>query len=227
MVTIIMVIEDFLVHRMNPRYTPRMHPHSLLQKFKYIGMFTFFYLLVAIFFSIQTGNTEFLFYIAVVLILGVVVLFVDRRVGLSPVLIWLLSLWGLLHMAGGLVPVPESWPVEGSKAVFYSLWIIPNLLKYDHVVHAYGFGLATWTCWQSLRFALKRSEPTGGILFLCVLGGMGLGGLNEIIEFIATLVIPNTNVGGYVNTGWDLVSNLVGSCIAAVMIRTIRSKQRA
>lgn len=33
------------------------------------------------------------------------------------------------------------------------------------------------------------------------------------------LTIPNTNVGGYENTGWDLVSNLAGCAIAAVVIR--------
>jgi hypothetical protein len=54
---------------------------------------------------------------------------------------------------------------------------------------------------------------------LCAAGGMGFGALNEVIEFIAVLTIPNTNVGGYVNTGFDLVANLVGCVIAAVLIR--------
>ena len=45
--------------------------------------------------------------------------------------------------------------------------------------------------------------------------GMGLGAMNEVIEFVGTLIFPNTNVGGYVNTGWDLVCNMTG-CIAAV-----------
>ena len=31
-------------------------------------------------------------------------------------------------------------------------------------------------------------------------------------------MLPNTNVGGYENTGWDLVSNFVGSLMAAGMI---------
>jgi hypothetical protein len=43
--------------------------------------------------------------------------------------------------------------------------------------------------------------------------------LNEVIEFIAVLTFPNTNVGGYENTGWDLVANLVGTIIAALVIR--------
>jgi hypothetical protein len=48
---------------------------------------------------------------------------------------------------------------------------------------------------------------------------MGLGAMNELVEFAATLLVPETNVGGYFNTGWDLVSNLVGVVIAAVLIR--------
>ncbi len=34
---------------------------------------------------------------------------------------------------------------------------------------------------------------------------------NEVVEFAATLLVPNTGVGGEVNTGWDLVANFVGA----------------
>ena len=47
----------------------------------------------------------------------------------------------------------------------------------------------------------------------------GLGALNEIIEFIVTVFVPENNVGGYVNTALDLVFNLIGAVIAAVWIR--------
>jgi len=59
----------------------------------------------------------------------------------------------------------------------------------------------------------------GGLLVLCAAAGMGFGALNEVIEFAATILVPETNVGGYMNTGWDLVSNLVGCVLAAVIIR--------
>jgi hypothetical protein len=54
---------------------------------------------------------------------------------------------------------------------------------------------------------------------LCAAGGMGFGALNEVVEFVAVLTLPETNVGGYENTGWDLVANLVGCVLAAVLIR--------
>ena len=43
---------------------------------------------------------------------------------------------------------------------------------------------------------------------------LGFGALNEVVEFAATMLVPETNVGGYENTGWDLVSNLVGVLLA-------------
>lgn len=55
---------------------------------------------------------------------------------------------------------------------------------------------------------------------------MGFDALNEVIEFVATLLIPNTNVGGYENTGWDLVYNLIGSTIAAAIIWCAGRKTR-
>jgi hypothetical protein len=61
-------------------------------------------------------------------------------------------------------------------------------------------------------------KPTFGLLTLCVAAGMGFGAVNEVVEFAATLMLPGTNVGGYENTGWDLVANLVGCLAAATMI---------
>jgi hypothetical protein len=120
------------------------------------------------------------------------------------------------------MPIPESWPRLGESNVLYNLWVIPGWLKFDQLVHAYGFGLVTWICWQGLQraFALNNVKvtPTLGLMTLCVAGGMGFGALNEVIEFVASLTLPDTNVGGDENTGWDLVFNFLGSSLAAVVI---------
>jgi hypothetical protein len=132
-------------------------------------------------------------------------------------------------MAGGLVVVPESWPIDSGSRVLYSLWLIPDRLKYDQVVHAYGFGVATWVCWQGIRAAIRgrggQARPSPGLMVLSASAGMGLGALNELVEFVATLLIPDTNVGGYLNTGWDLVANFVGASAAALIIY-FRGKNR-
>jgi uncharacterized membrane protein YjdF len=189
-----------------------------------VAIFTAAYLLLATPFALRQQNTEFLFYIGVVLLLSLLVVALHRRVRLSAGVLWALSLWGLLHMLGGLVRLPESWPTENNSGVLYSLWLIPGVLKYDNPVHAFGFAVATQVCWECLR-TVPGIRPSFGILALCALAGMGLGSLNEIVEFAATLLIPNTNVGGYVNTGWDLVANALGALTTTLLIR-IREKDR-
>ena len=183
--------------------------------------FTLAYLVAAVIGALATGNSEFILYIGIMAVLIGVIAFVHYRVNLMLATLWALTGWGAAHMAGGLVPVPESWPINGDIRVLYSLWLIPERLKYDQVLHAYGFGVTTWVCWQGLRSVLVRfgpARPTFGLMVLCAAAGMGFGALNEVIEFTATLLVPETNVGGYVNTGWDLVSNLTGTVIAATLI---------
>ncbi len=187
-----------------------------------VALFTSVYLVGALITAVQVSNYEFLLYIGVVVLMMGVVWVVHGRVALTSGALWCLSIWGLAHMAGGLVMVPEGWPVVGTKRVLYSLWLIPDRLKYDHLVHAYGFGVTTWVCWQGIRAALggrlRRVRPTLGLMVLCAAAGLGFGALNEVIEFAATLLVPETNVGGYLNTGWDLVANLFGAAVAVTAI---------
>jgi hypothetical protein len=188
-----------------------------------VAAFTGLYLVTASAVSVGLGNDEFLFYIVVMLVLIAVVWFVHGAISLPGPLLWALSIWGLTHMAGGLIPLPADWPIDGNIRVLYSLWLVPDRLKYDQIVHAYGFGVATWVCWHGIRTAIASrggdAAPTVGLLLLAALAGTGLGALNEIIEFAVTLMVPETNVGGYSNTGWDLVANLVGSTLAVILIR--------
>ena len=187
-------------------------------------VFTALYMLAAVAGSMAQGNKEFVFYIVVMLVLIGVITLLHRTVMLTTGLLWALSLWGLAHMVGGLVLLPEGWPYNGEHAVLYSWWIVPQKLKYDQIVHAYGFGVTTWVCWHCMKSAFQRKQgiqlkPTFGMMVVCAAAGVGFGALNEVVEFIAVLTLPNTNVGGYENTGWDLVANLIGASLAAVIIR--------
>ncbi|MBI5757402.1 MAG: DUF2238 domain-containing protein, partial [Planctomycetales bacterium] len=179
-----------------------------------VTLFTGAYLLPAIGMAVWTRNGEFIFYIVVMLILIAAIAIVHSRCHLSRAMLWSLSMWGLAHMVGGLVPVPDTWPTNGPIKVVYSWWLIPNALKYDQVVHFLGFYVTAIVCWQGFS-AIARDlhptrplRPTWGVVLLCAAASTGFGALNEVIEFTATLLVPETNVGGYVNTGWDWVSNL-------------------
>lgn len=187
-----------------------------------VACFSLAYLLIASVAALMFKNHEFVFYLAVMCVLIIVVASVHWSVRFHIWALWGLSIWGLAHMAGGLVRVPQSWPIKGESFVLYNLWLIPGVVKYDQLVHVFGFGLITWISWQGIQKAFARHgirpTPTFGLLTLCVASGMGFGAANEIVEFVATLVLPNTNVGGYENTGWDLVANFVGSLLAAILI---------
>ncbi|MBT8043424.1 MAG: DUF2238 domain-containing protein [Verrucomicrobiae bacterium] len=187
-------------------------------------VFSALYMLVSVVVAFMQRNTEFVFYIVVMGVLITSLVLVHKRVHFSNGILWGMSLWGFFHMAGGLVRVPEALTQDGSMPVLYSWWLIPGWLKYDQLVHAFGFGVTTWVCWQILRSNIEKQTgqtpaPTFGLCLLSAAGGMGFGALNEVVEFVATMTIPETNVGGYVNTGWDLVFNLLGCSVVALVIR--------
>ncbi len=105
--------------------------------------------------------------------------------------------------------------------MLYNLWLFDTRVgfrKYDQFVHAYGFGITTWICWQAIRRQLSNPVPRPGVLLLVALAAMGLGAFNEVIESAATRLVERTNVGGYENNAWDLVFNLLGCIIAAAVI---------
>lgn len=212
-----------------------MHIAATGKQIRNIAIFTAIYLIAAALATLSERNFEFVFYLVTMLLMIAAVYVVHRRIGISNGVLWGLSLWGLLHMIGGLVPIPGDWSQNtdpGVGGVVYNWWLIPDHLKYDQIIHAYGFAITTWLCWQGLSSIARTQNdeplrPTLGLMTLCAAAGMGFGALNEIIEFIATLTLPQTNVGGYINTGWDLVYNMIGSIIAASMIFYTQGKTPA
>jgi uncharacterized membrane protein YjdF len=194
------------------------------------AIFAALYMVGASALALRAFNMEFIFYGLVMLLLMGTVWWVDTRVRLSTLTLWCLSIWGLAHMMGGTVPIPAELTEPGEQSVLYSLRLRPWLPKYDQVVHAFGFFTCTMASWRAMNAivcgALGRSvdedclRPTFGPLFGAMMMGMGLSAMNEIVEFVATLIFENTNVGGYVNTGWDLVSNFTGCVIGALAIRS-------
>jgi len=161
--------------------------------------------------AFRAGNVEFGLYAALEVALALLVLVIDLRCRLPMGVLWGLFAWGLLHMMGGTIHV------RGEVLYHFRFW--EGGLKYDQLIHAYGFAVATLVCWSGLKTATKFNGPvTFGVATMLVLMGVGLGALNEVVEFVMTLTLPNTNVGGYDNTGWDLVSNLTGALLAAIGI---------
>lgn len=201
-----------------------MHRAATRRELNQVLFFSGAYLSLCTVFIFSGQNHEFLLYLLVMMVIIAAVLGVYRRAGLSRGVLWGFSFWGLLHMVGGLVPIPAAWHSTDTTGVVYSWRLIPGYLKYDQAVHGIGVGLVTWLCWQTLATRVlghdgKPLRPTFGMLTICAVAGMGFGALNEVVEFVAVMILPHTNVGDYENTGWDLVANLVGSVAAAVVMR--------
>ena len=157
---------------------------------------------------------------AVILVVGAMILWKQRSVRFGLDILWGLTVWGLMHMAGGNIRVGDD--------VLYGLVLVPlvpayDILRYDQVVHAFGFGVATLIGHHLLVPYLREGITRWGVLsFLIVLMGCGFGAINEVIEFIAVVIMPETGVGGYTNTALDLVFNLVGAAMAAGVLRVRR-----
>ena len=186
-----------------------------------VALFTVAYTLAFTAWFLSAGNWEFIVYILTMVgLIALVGLTLDKA-GYPLPLLWALSLWGLLHMAGGGVPVNDS--------VLYNLVLVPlvevsgsPILKYDQAVHAYGFGVTAWLLHQLLIRHFPSSRGTWTAFTYPLFGAMGLGALNEMIEFSAVLMVPDTNVGGYVNTALDLCFNALGAFIAVLILAARR-----
>lgn len=163
------------------------------------------------------ADYEFLWYVAVLLFFFFLILGTIRYTHFTPVILWGLSLWGLLHMAGGGVQVGDG--------VLYGVQLIDitadgemTIFKYDQLVHAYGFGVATLVAHHLLAPRWKDGASRGLLAALAALIGMGLGSVNEMVEFVAVLTFPETGVGGYINTALDLVFNALGAIGVALWL---------
>ena len=191
-----------------------------------VAGFTITHLVFAGIWATIHQKQEFLVYLAFTPVLLGALAGLHSRIRFSTGLLWSLSVLAVFHMAGGLVEIPSDWPVEDRHRL-YDWWLIPpDILKYDHLVHVFGNAVATWLCWQVLQRTVASKtgwgfhglRPTWELLFFCVLSGMGIGSVNEILEFLTTRFVRDHGVGGYANTLMDLVANSVGSLVVAFVI---------
>lgn len=163
-------------------------------------------------------NYEFLFYIGIIVLTGILIIATDKKVKYSSLVLWGLVVWAILHMAGGGVYIEEKR--------LYEIVLIPivsepyYIFKYDQLVHIIGFGVATILMFDLLKPHLRNNSFKGFSLWLViVMAGLGIGAINEIIEFSITVAVPETGVGGYENTSLDLLADLIGGILAVFIIK--------
>jgi hypothetical protein len=167
------------------------------------------YYVVFLALGIATRNPQTAFYAGFIALAFFGLALWDSRRRFSDHVLWGLALWGGLHMAGGMIPVEDA-------KVLYNVQLL-SFLRFDQLVHAIGFGFA------GLAFAESIEPKPGSGAFLALMGGLGFGAVNEMVEFLITRVSPETNIGGFENTGWDLVANTIGAAIAALWVHRRRA----
>ena len=161
-------------------------------------------------YGLATGSPSTLSYVVTVSVVAAL-LATYRRDALSPRLTVALSILAIAHLAGGLINVGDD--------VLYNAHVFSPVLQYDHFVHASGVFLGTVVVWTLLMPSFPRGARPRDFITVTMLAGLGLGAANETIEFLTTLAHHGGHVGGYSNTGWDLVSNVVGATAAGVWMR--------
>ena len=182
----------------------------------FLILFNLLYIIPFTIYYININNFEFLGYIAILVAIFLFIAGTLRKTRFDYFILWGLSIWGLLHMAGG--------GVRFNGNVLYALelipiWVTENffILKYDQFVHFYLYVIVAIAVFYLLRRQLKNGANYKFIYLVSALSSVGIGGLNEIAEFIMVLTLANTGVGGYYNTAWDLVFNTGGAILGVVI----------
>lgn len=124
-----------------------------------------------------------------------------------------LALWGFGHLAGGLVELAG----PGDRILYNAVFL--RWGHFDNVVHFIGFGTAGVAAWEATRSWLPALDGHRfGRAIVVWLLGQGAGAVNEVLEFASTHLLRNTNVGGYENTGRDLVANMLGAVLGGWLV---------
>lgn len=180
---------------------------------KFVVYFTFVYISIFSINALIRGNVEFIYYTAVMLLSIAIIFFINKHFHFYPVVLISLSLLGLLHLLGGNAYIGDTR--------LYDMFFIPGIFKYDNFVHMIGSGIMTMLAYAMLHPVMAddfKGQDLYFILLLVVIA-MGLGSINEIIEFVAVLIFDVSEmVGGYTNTLLDLIFNTIGSILVAIVL---------
>lgn len=162
-------------------------------------------------------NFEFVIYVGVTVVCLTIIGLSLFRVRYSIATLLGLTCWSFLHMAGGSIFI--------NGVLLYEIILVPlsqkyPILRYDQVVHAWGFAVATLMMFDLLMPLLKENlQHFVALSVVVVMAGLGVGAFNEIVEALVAATVPESGVGDYVNTALDLIADLIGALLAFVFIK--------
>lgn len=172
-------------------------------------------------------NYEFIIYVGVIVFFVLLIVATRRKVNYTTGALVALTVWAALHLAGGAIPVGDGRLYE---VMLIRLSSRLPVFRYDQFVHIWGFGAATVVMYCLLSRSLARNG-VGPVALSVVLAmaGLGVGAFNEIVEFLVSSAVPESGVGGYINTSLDLCADLMGACLGVVYVqfRYVRGKPKS
>lgn len=158
-------------------------------------------------------NFEFMAYVVVIGLIVAVLFTTLKHTKFSDGIIFGITIWALLHMLGGSVMTSDGvlyayrmFPIFDGGGDFY-------ILKYDQVVHAFLYGVVGLMFFHLLRNVVGIKKHLWLVAFIAICASAGFSIINEMLEFTAVVILPETGVGGYYNTVLDLIFNFAGAAI--------------
>ena len=162
-------------------------------------------------------NYEFIIYVGVIIVCLALIAATLFKARYSFATLIGLTVWSAMHLSGG------TFHINGT--LLYEIILIPlsqkyPILRYDQLVHTWGFAIATLTMFDVLRPLLKENlKGYIALSIVVIMAGLGVGAFNEIVEALVAVMVPESGVGDYVNTALDLIADLVGSILAMLFIK--------
>ena len=163
---------------------------------------------------VLTGNTEFLFYAVVISLFVGFLWYTNRFFHYRKTSLSFFFAWLVIHICGGTVPI-------GGGRVLYDWVIVPlvpepySIFKFDQFAHFFCYVAIGLLADDAIAPLLRPGLPRAARFLTVALAAIGIGALNEVMEFAAVCMIPDTNVGDYTNNALDLVCNTIGALTAA------------
>lgn len=182
-------------------------------------IFIYTFMAAMLIYFITKSNYEFIGYAVVVGLLYYALLRADKKYDFPPSAIWFFAIWVVMHMLGGSVYIGGTRLYDLVLFNFFNgASISPEfvILKYDQFVHAYCYFAISILMYFVLKKHMKSNQGAALVTFT-VLSAIGIGLLNEVVEFgMVVFADAAEAVGGYYNTALDLVFNLIGALIGPV-----------
>ena len=172
-------------------------------------------------YGFATGSPSTVGYVSSVIVIGAAIVWL-RRAALPGLLAAGLAIAAIVTLAGGLVDVGHNVLYNASIGP-YSKTLGTHFLQYDHFAHAYVSFVVAHACWVMLAAPHARADHRHELVLMAAGTALGLGALNEMVEFLATVAHRGAHAGGYWNTGWDLVCNFIGAGAAGMIIAKSRA----